>query len=152
MPGKRWSARRAAAGLLLGMGAAALLVLMFQAAGYRGLLAAMVLLLGAFMLATQALPWRLAPASVLCALALQGTLAALWPNGLVHGSVEGAVCAVPAVESAVGVLPVAPVAAAGHHGLDHDGVQYRLDRLALGRRDRLAPGRGWCCCWRPCCC
>lgn len=80
-----WSARRAAAGLLLGMGAAALLVLMFHAAGYRGLLAAIVLLLGAFMLATPALPWRLAPASVLCALALQGTLAALWPNGLTHG-------------------------------------------------------------------
>ena len=36
--------RVTAAGLLLGMGAAALLVLMFQAAGYRGLLAAVILL------------------------------------------------------------------------------------------------------------
>ncbi|OYO28716.1 hypothetical protein [Janthinobacterium sp. PC23-8] len=77
--------RRAAAGLLLGTGAAALLALMFHAAGYRGLLAAMVLLAGAFLLAAQALPWRLAPASVLCALAAQATLAALWPNELVHG-------------------------------------------------------------------
>ena len=82
---QRWSARRASAGLLLGVGAAALLVLMFQAAGYRGLLAAIVLLLGAFVLATRALPWRLAPASVLCALAVQASLAALWPNDPAHG-------------------------------------------------------------------
>ncbi|MGK5023163.1 hypothetical protein [Janthinobacterium sp. RB2R34] len=82
---QHWSPHRAAAGLLLGTSAATLLVLMFHAAGYRGLLAAVVLLLGAFMLATQALPWRLAPASVLCALVLQGTLAALWPNDLTHG-------------------------------------------------------------------
>ncbi|OBV37749.1 hypothetical protein [Janthinobacterium psychrotolerans] len=82
---KKWSTRRVVAGLLLGAGAAALLALMFHAAGYRGLLAATVLLAGAFVLATQALPWRLAPACLLCALALQATLAALWPHQLGHG-------------------------------------------------------------------
>ena len=75
-----WTHRQLALFLLLGTGATALLLAMFHAAGYRGLLAAVVLLAGAFVLATRPLPWRMAPASVLCALALQGVLAALWPE------------------------------------------------------------------------
>lgn len=74
--------RQLALCLLLGTGATVLLLLMFQAAGYRGLLAAVVLLAGAFLLATRPLPWRLLPASLLCGLALQGVLAALWPAGM----------------------------------------------------------------------
>ena len=74
--------RQLALCLLLGTGTTALLLLMFHAAGYRGLLAAVLLLAGAFLLATRPLPWRLLPASVLCGLALQGVLAALWPVGM----------------------------------------------------------------------
>lgn len=65
--------------LLAGLGTV-LLVYMFSLAGYRGLLAAVVLLAASFVLAARPLPWRLAPASVLCALCLQGLLAAWWPE------------------------------------------------------------------------
>ncbi|WP_402718216.1 hypothetical protein [Janthinobacterium rivuli] len=66
--------------LLAGLGTV-LLVYMFSLAGYRGLLAAVVLLAASFVLAARPLPWRLAPASLLCALCLQGLLAAWWPEG-----------------------------------------------------------------------
>lgn len=66
--------------LLAGLGTI-LLVYMFSLAGYRGLLAAVVLLAASFVLAARPLPWRLAPASLLCALCLQGLLAAWWPEG-----------------------------------------------------------------------
>lgn len=56
-----------------------LLTLTFGTAGYRGLAAALLLLSGAFLLSTQPLPWRLLPASMLCALVLQALLAMLWP-------------------------------------------------------------------------
>ena len=65
--------------LLAGLGTV-LLVYMFSLAGYRGLLAAVVVLAASFVLAARPLPWRLAPASVLCALCLQGLLAAWWPE------------------------------------------------------------------------
>ena len=65
--------------LLAGLGAA-LLIYMFALAGYRGLLAAFVLLSASFVLAARPLPWRLAPASVLCALCLQAVLAGCWPD------------------------------------------------------------------------
>ncbi|MEF2266033.1 hypothetical protein V3C40_04480 [Janthinobacterium sp. LS2A] len=65
--------------LLAGLGTV-LLVYMFSLAGYRGLLAAVVLLAASFVLAARPLPWSLAPASVLCALCLQGLLAAWWPE------------------------------------------------------------------------
>ncbi|MDN2700742.1 hypothetical protein O0881_01900 [Janthinobacterium sp. SUN100] len=65
--------------LLAGLGTA-LLLYMFSLAGYRGLLAAAVLLAASFVLAARPLPWRLAPASLLCALCLQGLLAAWWPE------------------------------------------------------------------------
>jgi len=65
--------------LLAGLGTV-LLVYMFSLAGYRGLLAAVVLLAASFVLAARPLPWRLAPASLLCALCLQGLLAAWWPE------------------------------------------------------------------------
>ncbi|WP_193316651.1 hypothetical protein [Janthinobacterium rivuli] len=65
--------------LLTGLGTV-LLVYMFGLAGYRGLLAAVVLLAASFVLAARPLPWRLAPASLLCALCLQGLLAAWWPE------------------------------------------------------------------------
>lgn len=74
-----WTHRQLALFLLLGTGATVLLLAMFHVAGYRGLLAALVLLAGAVVLATRPLPWRMAPASVLCGLALQGVLAVLWP-------------------------------------------------------------------------
>lgn len=64
--------------LLASLGAA-LLLYMFELAGYRGLLAAFVLLSASFVLAARPLPWRLAPASVLCALCLQAVLASWWP-------------------------------------------------------------------------
>lgn len=67
--------------LLLGMLGAVLLLYMFSLAGYRGLIAAVVLLAASFVLAARPLPWRLAPASLLCALCLQGLLAAWWPEG-----------------------------------------------------------------------
>ncbi|UQV44042.1 hypothetical protein KIV45_19410 [Janthinobacterium lividum] len=57
---------------------------MFSLAGYRGLLAAVVLLAASFVLAARPLPWRLAPASLLCALCLQGLLAAWWPEPAGH--------------------------------------------------------------------
>ncbi|MBG6221018.1 MULTISPECIES: hypothetical protein [unclassified Janthinobacterium] len=66
--------------LLAGLGSV-LLVHMFSVAGYRGLLAAVLLLAASFVLAARPLPWRLAPASVLCALCLQGLLASWWPLG-----------------------------------------------------------------------
>ena len=66
--------------LLAGLGTV-LLVTMFSVAGYRGLLAAVVLLTASFVLAARPLPWRLAPASLLCALCLQGLLASWWPEG-----------------------------------------------------------------------
>ncbi|PHV29212.1 hypothetical protein CSQ93_03745 [Janthinobacterium sp. BJB426] len=65
--------------LLAGLGTA-LLLYMFNLAGYRGLIAAVVLLAASFVLAARPLPWRLAPASLLCALCLQGLLAAWWPE------------------------------------------------------------------------
>ncbi|MGX9713341.1 hypothetical protein ACWYXJ_03660 [Janthinobacterium lividum] len=65
--------------LLAGLGTV-LLAYMFSLAGYRGLLAAVVLLAASFVLAARPLPWRLAPASLLCALCLQGLLAAWWPE------------------------------------------------------------------------
>ncbi|WP_312438880.1 hypothetical protein [Janthinobacterium sp.] len=74
-----WTHRQLAWFLLPGAGATFVLLAMFHAAGYRGLLAALALLAGAFVLATRPLPWRMAPATVLCGLALQGVLAALWP-------------------------------------------------------------------------
>ncbi|MCC7596225.1 hypothetical protein IGS61_01915 [Janthinobacterium sp. FW305-129] len=66
--------------LLLAALGTVLLVYMFGVAGYRGLLAAVVLLAASFVLAARPLPWRLAPASLLCALCLQGVLAAWWPE------------------------------------------------------------------------
>ncbi|APA68522.1 hypothetical protein [Janthinobacterium sp. 1_2014MBL_MicDiv] len=82
--GRQAARRTPRRGLLLGLalaGAGALaLVYMFSLAGYRGLIAAVVLLGATFMLAAQPLPWRLAPASVLCGLCLQGLLAAWWPQ------------------------------------------------------------------------
>ena len=66
--------------LLLAGAGTILLVYMFSLAGYRGLLAAVVLLAASFVLAARPLPWRLAPASLLCALCLQGLLAAWWPE------------------------------------------------------------------------
>ena len=66
--------------LLAGLGTV-LLVYMFSLAGYRGLLAAVILLTASFVLAARPLPWRLAPASLLCALCLQGLLASWWPEG-----------------------------------------------------------------------
>ncbi|MGK5065198.1 hypothetical protein [Janthinobacterium sp. LB3P112] len=65
--------------LLAGLGTV-LLATMFSQAGYRGLLAAVVLLAASFVLAARPLPWRRAPASLLCALCLQGLLAAWWPE------------------------------------------------------------------------
>ena len=67
--------------LLLGGLGTVLLVYMFSLAGYRGLLAAVILLTASFVLAARPLPWRLAPASLLCALCLQGLLASWWPEG-----------------------------------------------------------------------
>ncbi|WP_426071129.1 hypothetical protein [Janthinobacterium sp. DSP2-3-3] len=67
--------------LLLAVLGTVLLVTMFSVAGYRGLLAAVVLLAASFVLAARPLPWRLAPASLLCALCLQGLLASWWPEG-----------------------------------------------------------------------
>ena len=69
--------------LLAGMGAG-VLVYLFSQAGYRGLLAAVVLLAASFVLAARPLPWRLAPASVLCALCLQAVLASWWPAPAAH--------------------------------------------------------------------
>ncbi|MGK5037026.1 hypothetical protein [Janthinobacterium sp. LB3P118] len=66
--------------LLAGLGTV-LLVTMFSVAGYRGLLAAVVLLAASFVLAARPLPWRLVAASLLCALCLQGLLASWWPEG-----------------------------------------------------------------------
>ena len=65
--------------LLAGLGTV-LLVTMFSLVGYRGLLAAVVMLAASFVLAARSLPWRLAPATVLCALCLQGLLAGWWPE------------------------------------------------------------------------
>ncbi|PKV44110.1 hypothetical protein CLU92_1442 [Janthinobacterium sp. 61] len=65
--------------LLAGLGTV-LLVTMFSLAGYRGLLAAVAMLAASFVLAARSLPWRLAPATVLCALCLQGLLAGWWPE------------------------------------------------------------------------
>jgi hypothetical protein len=65
--------------LLAGLGTV-LLVYLFSLAGYRGLLAAVVLLAASFVLAARPLPWRLAPASLVCALCLQGLLASWWPE------------------------------------------------------------------------
>ncbi|WP_215409330.1 hypothetical protein [Janthinobacterium sp. JC611] len=78
-PGQR-PVRKVLPGLLLAGLGTALLVYMFSLAGYRGLLAAVVLLAASFVLAARPLPWRLAPASLLCALCLQGLLAAWWPE------------------------------------------------------------------------
>ena len=78
---RRPPGRRAGAGLLLAAAASVLLYL-FGSGGYRGLIAAVVLLGASFVLATRPLPWRLAPACVLCALAIEGLLAAWWPAGL----------------------------------------------------------------------
>lgn len=75
-----WQGRRTALCLLLAVALAAALAALFSTAGYRGLLAAVVLLSASFVLATQALPWRLVPASVLCALAAETVLALLWPG------------------------------------------------------------------------
>ncbi|MBE3024672.1 hypothetical protein IMS62_08285 [Janthinobacterium sp. GW458P] len=72
--------RRALLGLLLAGLGGTLLVYMFSLAGYRGLAAAVVLLAASFVLAARPLPWRLAPASVLCALCLQLLLASWWPD------------------------------------------------------------------------
>lgn len=71
---------RTVLGLLLAAAGAVLLVHLFGIAGYRGLAAAVVLLGATFVLATQPLPWRLAPACLLCALAVQGVLAGIWPD------------------------------------------------------------------------
>lgn len=71
--------RQLAAGLLLGLAAIALLIWIFNAAGYRGLAAALLLLGGAGLVAGLPLPGRLLPASLACALALQALLAMLWP-------------------------------------------------------------------------
>ncbi|KAB8066975.1 hypothetical protein [Janthinobacterium violaceinigrum] len=72
--------------LLAGLGTG-LLVYMFTLAGYRGLLAAVVLFAASFVLAARPLPWRLAPASLLCALCVQGLLASWWPDGTsLHGA------------------------------------------------------------------
>lgn len=76
--------RRALLGLLLAGLGGALLLYMFSLAGYRGLAAAVVLLAASFVLAAQLLPWRLAPASVLCALCLQAVLASWWPDPASH--------------------------------------------------------------------
>ena len=70
--------------LLLGVLGTVLLVYTFSLAGYRGLIAAVVLLAASFVLAARPLPWRLAPASLLCALCLQGLLAAWWPEPAGH--------------------------------------------------------------------
>src|SRR5450830_751277 len=80
--------RRTALSLLLAAAVALALIAMFGGAGYRGLLAAVVLFSATFVLATQALPWRLAPGSVLCALAIEAVLAILWP-GDVAGWLKG---------------------------------------------------------------
>ena len=81
-PGAPWRRPRprTVLGLLLAAAGAALLAHLFSIAGYRGLIAAVVLLGATFVLATQPLPWRLAPACVLCALAAQGVLAGIWPH------------------------------------------------------------------------
>ncbi|MGK5080777.1 hypothetical protein [Janthinobacterium sp. HLX7-2] len=76
--------RRLVPVLLLASLGAALLLYMFSLAGYRGLLAAFVLLGATFVLAARPLPWRLAPASVLCALCLQAVLASWWPEPAAH--------------------------------------------------------------------
>ncbi|SDA56736.1 MULTISPECIES: hypothetical protein [unclassified Janthinobacterium] len=96
-PGRRpvRHGQRPVLGLLLaGLGAGALLY-MFSQAGYRGLLAAVVLLGASFVLAARPLPWRLAPASVLCALCLQAVLASWWPDPAAHqaaGWLKGPYC------------------------------------------------------------
>ncbi|MBB5606496.1 MULTISPECIES: hypothetical protein [unclassified Janthinobacterium] len=80
MPATQGSPKgRLALCLLLAAAAAIALIAMFGSAGYRGLLAAVVLFSASFVLATQALPWRLAPGGVLCALAIEAVLAMLWP-------------------------------------------------------------------------
>ncbi|WP_219118187.1 hypothetical protein [Janthinobacterium sp. UMAB-56] len=79
-PPKRLDLRKLLPKLLLAGLGTALLVTMFSVAGYRGLLAAAVLLAASFVLAASPLPWRLAPASLLCALCLQGLLVAWWPE------------------------------------------------------------------------
>ena len=73
-------------GLLLAGAGAALLLSLFHLAGYRGLAAAVVLLGASFVLAARPLPWRLAPASVLCALCLQAVLASWWPDPAGHAA------------------------------------------------------------------
>ncbi|MFZ4875807.1 hypothetical protein ACL9RI_12025 [Janthinobacterium sp. Mn2066] len=77
--------------LLLAAAVALALIAMFGGAGYRGLLAAVVLFSATFVLATHALPWRLAPASAVCALAIEGVLSMLWP-GDVAGWLKGPYC------------------------------------------------------------
>jgi hypothetical protein len=66
--------------LLLAGLSTVLLATMFSLAGYRGLLAAVVVLAASFVLAARPLPWRLAPATLLCALCLQTLLASWWPE------------------------------------------------------------------------
>ncbi len=79
---KQARGRRTALSLLLAAAVTIILAATFSAAGYRGLLAAVVMFSASFVLAAQALPWRLAPASVACALAIEGLLAMLWPSAV----------------------------------------------------------------------